>query len=156
MSKLVTSRSDTFFRSEAAVPGVPCSAVVVVDTALTDLSESRVMYPAIPMFSAADVVPKDCEVPAVVTAPLPSPTCLVTVTVPALAEPVVPIAMLLPVALVNTMPEPSDFSEATTPVFDDCSLIAATDADNAEAPEVAVSENEMVTGVSFSDCNWIL
>ena len=43
LPKSVISRSDTFFRSELIVAGVPCRAVVVVDTALKDLSESSVM-----------------------------------------------------------------------------------------------------------------
>ena len=43
LPKLLISRSETLFKSEFNVAGVPCKAVVLVDTALNDLSESSVI-----------------------------------------------------------------------------------------------------------------
>ena len=73
---------------------------------------------------------------------------------PAFAAAVLPTAIVLPVLLLNTMPVASLFSEATTPVLDDCSLIACTALDKASEPVVPVpsTENEIVFGSAlFSD-----
>ncbi|MNW01140.1 hypothetical protein D3C71_1967350 [compost metagenome] len=64
---------------------------------------------------------------------------------PALAAPVPLFAkvMSLPAAFVRMMPELSEASAAVTPVFEDCSLIAATALDKPSDVFVAVTLNEI-------------